>query len=56
MNKFNIFDIVKIKGENDTYKIYAIQYYHNDGIVYELWRTTDLFEKEVKEDLLEKIS
>jgi hypothetical protein len=44
MNKFNIFDIVKIKGETDIYKVFAIQYYHDKGIEYELWRTTDFLE------------
>lgn len=54
-NRFNIFDVVKIKGESDTYKVFAIQYYHNKGIVYELWRINDLLEKEVEEELLEKV-
>lgn len=53
MNKFNIFDKVKIKGEDHIYKIYAIEYYHTHGIVYELWRDDDAEEFNVDEDKLE---
>lgn len=55
MNKFKIFDIVKIKNETDTYKIYAMQYFHNKGIIYELWRIGDSEEFEVQEDRLELV-
>jgi len=56
MNKFNIFDVVKFKNEDDTYKIYAINYYHNKGVVYEIWRVNDLKEyDDVPEDKLELV-
>lgn len=53
MNKFNIFDNVKIKGEEYVYKIYAIEYYHTHGIIYELWRNGDAAEFNIEEDKLE---
>lgn len=54
-NKFNILDTVKIKNQPDKYKIFAIQYYHNKGIIYELWRESDLKEIEMEEKFLEKV-
>jgi len=55
MNKFNILDIVCLKGLDDEYKVMEIEYTHYHNIIwYTLWRLSDGYKCKVKENGIEK--